>query len=755
AVPDTGYSFTNWSGDLTGSTNPVDIVMDSDKSITANFAQDQHILTISSSTGGSVVDPGEGSFEYDDGTSVPIQAAPDDNYNFVNWTGTAVDAGKVANPSAAATAVTVDAAYTLRANFAQQDTDATTLVGLSPADGAIQVPLSSLIVLHITDANSGVDGDSVEITLDGATVYAGDTPEYQGATGICRRVGTPADYTYAYQSDQSFDFDQLKTVTVNATDLASNVMDEQSYSFTTQMRSFGQNKQVSSGLSRSLSSSEAATVCDSYGNIWAVWHAGRQTSGGDIYVGKLAAGADVFETSVRLTSDKATQANPAIALGADDRLYVVWQDNRRGDWDIYGTTSADGTNWSVEQRIADSDDNQNYNQINPAIAVDGHSSNDNAYVVWQDDRAGNQDIYLAESSDGFVTNAITQITSHTSEQTSPAVAVNSSGNVYVLWTDARNAANGTDIYGASGSPWTNVPIVGKAGNQSNPEIAIESAGSVLHMLWVDQASGNSDIYYAFSTGLPSSPLIGSNLIDDSLGTEQLSPTIAVSGTGSEAKVFACWQDERNLSGGTGDADLYMVQTNSGSGTNVFVGDGGASSDQTGPAMGIDQDGHPYLVWTDDRSKRTHIYYAGSAYTEPNVLVSGLITASSGGTVGAADLQSITSIDDVSIAIPAGACPYDVTVSMARVGRPHDFTQSFLNGFEFGPSDLEFNSPVTIMIPYAVPGISGTPAAYWYNSLTGTLSQQEMDNIEIIELTSILHVLRFTTTRLALYYAVLE
>ena len=31
-----GYTFSNWSGDLTGNANPVTIVMDADKTITAN-----------------------------------------------------------------------------------------------------------------------------------------------------------------------------------------------------------------------------------------------------------------------------------------------------------------------------------------------------------------------------------------------------------------------------------------------------------------------------------------------------------------------------------------------------------------------------------------------------------------------------------------------------------------------------------------------------------------------------------------------
>ena len=38
-VPAPGYLFNNWSGDLSGSTNPTTILIDCNKSITANFSQ--------------------------------------------------------------------------------------------------------------------------------------------------------------------------------------------------------------------------------------------------------------------------------------------------------------------------------------------------------------------------------------------------------------------------------------------------------------------------------------------------------------------------------------------------------------------------------------------------------------------------------------------------------------------------------------------------------------------------------------------
>jgi len=77
----------------------------------------QKTLTISSTAGGNVTTPGEGIFQYNQGSEASIIATADLTYHFVNWTGTAVTAGKVANPDASSTIVTMDANYTVAANF--------------------------------------------------------------------------------------------------------------------------------------------------------------------------------------------------------------------------------------------------------------------------------------------------------------------------------------------------------------------------------------------------------------------------------------------------------------------------------------------------------------------------------------------------------------------------------------------------------------------------------------------------------------
>jgi hypothetical protein len=60
AVPDSGYKFDAWSGDLQGSANPETIEMTDDKSVTATFTEVPPVTiigTISLAEGGDMVQP--------------------------------------------------------------------------------------------------------------------------------------------------------------------------------------------------------------------------------------------------------------------------------------------------------------------------------------------------------------------------------------------------------------------------------------------------------------------------------------------------------------------------------------------------------------------------------------------------------------------------------------------------------------------------------------------------------------------------
>jgi len=116
-----------------------------------------------------------------------------------------------------------------------------------------------------------------------------------------------------------------------------------------------------------------------------------------------------------------------------------------------------------------------------------------------------------------------------------------------------------------------------------------------------------------------------------------------------------------------------------------------------------------------------------------------------------DPNAITAADDVSVMVPAGACPYDVTISITKIENPPEFAVRRLSSYDFGPSGIEFSEPVTITIAYAVSASDNTPTAYWYDSLTGALSQQGITDVQTLVLSPSLHALRFKTTHFTPFY----
>jgi len=125
AIPNAHYHFVNWTGTAVTAgkvASPTSanttVQMDGNYTLMANFALNKQSLTMSAGDHGTVTTPGIGTYLYDYGSTVNIIASADTDYHFINWTGTAVTAGKVANPTFANTTVLVDANYTLQANFA-------------------------------------------------------------------------------------------------------------------------------------------------------------------------------------------------------------------------------------------------------------------------------------------------------------------------------------------------------------------------------------------------------------------------------------------------------------------------------------------------------------------------------------------------------------------------------------------------------------------------------------------------------------
>ncbi|UCD22112.1 MAG: hypothetical protein JSW22_00275, partial [Chloroflexota bacterium] len=94
-------------------------------------------LTISSTEGGSVTDPGEGTFAYGDEAVVDVVATPDEGYQFTEWTGNVTT---IADIYADATNITMSGNYSITANFEEIPLVQYDLTISSTAGGLVTTP---------------------------------------------------------------------------------------------------------------------------------------------------------------------------------------------------------------------------------------------------------------------------------------------------------------------------------------------------------------------------------------------------------------------------------------------------------------------------------------------------------------------------------------------------------------------------------------------------------------------------------------
>jgi len=95
ATPNSGYQFTSWSNGSTA--NPVTVTLNSNTSITANFALiPVYTISVSTEEGGSVSSNGG---EYQEGTQVRLTATPDEGFEFSGWSDGSTEATRVITAS--------------------------------------------------------------------------------------------------------------------------------------------------------------------------------------------------------------------------------------------------------------------------------------------------------------------------------------------------------------------------------------------------------------------------------------------------------------------------------------------------------------------------------------------------------------------------------------------------------------------------------------------------------------------------------
>ena len=176
AQPDSGYEFSSWSGDVESvadtESKETSVVIYGDYAIKANFEKEvakpmeaeEYTLNITSEIGGSVSEPGEGDYEYEEDENVTLEATPDEGYVFSHWSG---DVGHIEDENSKDTELTMpDEDIAITANFG---------IGIQGSAKFLDTEEDDRLCFNDNDEYDTCDGTNSEVYID---IVNGDVNGY-------------------------------------------------------------------------------------------------------------------------------------------------------------------------------------------------------------------------------------------------------------------------------------------------------------------------------------------------------------------------------------------------------------------------------------------------------------------------------------------------------------------------------------------------------------------------------------------------
>jgi len=324
-----------------------------------------------------------------------------------------------------------------------------------------------------------------------------------------------------------------------------------------------------------------------------------------------------WKVNTDLGSD--SQTNVKQDIDSDDNIILVWEDDRSGAGRIYAQkykyNISDGLyvkQWADDVQITASN-----NKLSPVVAVYTTSY---FYVSWYDARLGNEDIYLQKfnSSDGSaVWNDVkVNIDANSADQIKPDMAVDSSGNVYVVWMDSRNGnwdiyaqrydVNGNNLWLAD----LKINSDSSSADQENPKIAVDGEDN-FYVVWEDGVNGDKDIFLAKFDSAGNNLFASKRVNTDSSSLDQYEPSIVFD---NSDYLYISWSDKRNS-----QPDIYAQKYdkfgNVSTDGNWATGDVKINDDSTPDAwrtkssIAYFSDEAIYFSWEDDRNGDSDVYSA--------------------------------------------------------------------------------------------------------------------------------------------------
>lgn len=337
-------------------------------------------------------------------------------------------------------------------------------------------------------------------------------------------------------------------------------------------------------------------AADANNHIHLVWEDDSKDGNYEIFHKRSTDGGATWSKFKRLTWNSGWSSSPVVSTGSINTIHVVWSDEVSGNREIYYKRSTNGgVTWGSSKRLTFNPGNS----IVPVIAID---SSDNIYLLWSDDsKDSNYEIYLKKSTNGGATwSSFKRLTWNSGASRYPAIAIDSSNKIHVAWQDSvsgpseifyKQSTNG-------GTTWTTKRLTYNSGFSSLPAIAVDSSDNI-QIAWEDSTPGNSEIFLKRSTdgGVSWS---GIKRLTWNVG-ESYEPEIAVD---SNNAVHVVWYDAT-----PGNNEIFHKRSTNGGvmwdGANRLTWD---PDDSLRPAIAADSNDTVHVVWQDDTTGNNEIHY---------------------------------------------------------------------------------------------------------------------------------------------------
>lgn len=246
-----------------------------------------------------------------------------------------------------------------------------------------------------------------------------------------------------------------------------------------------------------------------YNNIFISWTSFGASPG--IKFRKSTNGGLNWTSTVNIGDNTSGQGSN-LCSGTGGQIYVVWQANGvRFDKSTNG-----GTSFGTDYQLSSIGTTNGF----PFICCDysNNATRGNVYVVWDDQRGGNSDVWFQRSTNGgtnWLASPVRVNDVTTNNQYWPVIQCDNNGNLFVIYYDTRLGSSQINSHIAystdAGNTWVNQQLSDSSftSTQTNSEVRygdyinIDAYAGKVITVWTDQRKGvpNQEIYTANLTGL--------------------------------------------------------------------------------------------------------------------------------------------------------------------------------------------------------------------------------------------------------------